>query len=189
MNREQFECSVMFVKKILEEGFLEADHVAQACKVTTDTVNAWKSGEKEPHEWQCRTVIPLFKNWFWKIREFDAQISLHILDVLKSERAPIENKRPTKQNLTSASQIYFIKCEDRVKIGFTNDLKSRLPCLQTGSPFPMEILFAMPGDVAKEKALHKQFSKYHITGEWFQYSEPIEAYINQYGPGRDPGVF
>lgn len=71
---------------------------------------------------------------------------------------------------------------DRVKIGHTkgNPYK-RLDDLQTGCPFKLDILVAIPGEGKPfEKKLHRLFKKYRIHGEWFYYRPAIYAYVRAY---------
>ena len=67
--------------------------------------------------------------------------------------------------------IYFIQCQstNNIKIGFTDgDPDKRKAELQTGSAAGLNLLFAMPGDRATEKAWHSKFSADRVHGEWFK---------------------
>lgn len=59
-----------------------------------------------------------------------------------------------------------------IKIGITANMKSRLRALQTGSPYPVDVAFAVPVEntvmaVQIERMLHKTFSRFRMHGEWF----------------------
>lgn len=69
------------------------------------------------------------------------------------------------------SYVYVVKCRQFVKIGIAGDVASRLRELQTGNPFPLEILreYAAPRGVivAVEMRAHDYLRKFAHTGEWF----------------------
>lgn len=73
--------------------------------------------------------------------------------------------------------IYFVKVNDKVKIGFSDNLKKRLSALQVSSAYKLEVLLIIDGDYEKESELHQQFREYRNSGEWFDLSDPIEAFI------------
>src|SRR5262245_24163164 len=66
--------------------------------------------------------------------------------------------------------IYFIHNvrSAAVKVGCSDDPKSRLAQLQTGCPDLLELLGCIPGDERTETALHRVFRRYHLRGEWFR---------------------
>jgi hypothetical protein len=68
--------------------------------------------------------------------------------------------------------VYFIKFSDRVKIGFTTDLATRMRQLPHD-----EILAVIPGTVSDEQALHKKFDALRITGEWFDNDPRLTDFI------------
>ena len=65
--------------------------------------------------------------------------------------------------------IYFLRRGDLIKIGFSDDVRTRVTQLKSSAP-PGEITFLgyMPGDRSMEKHLHKKFSEYRSYGEWFR---------------------
>ena len=67
--------------------------------------------------------------------------------------------------------IYVIgaPCVQAVKIGRAADVEARLNGLQTGSPFPLSVLWQrrVPNAKATEDALHKRFRDQRVRGEWF----------------------
>ena len=69
-----------------------------------------------------------------------------------------------------AGFVYLVRCHDFVKIGIATDVKARLSCLQTGSPYILKLLAYRKSfnAAAEEAALHEQFKAYHINGEWFR---------------------
>lgn len=77
-------------------------------------------------------------------------------------------------------QTYFVSDGARVKIGRTNDPNWRRSTLQVGHPEQLSIILLLEGD--HEKLLHRQFSKFHIRGEWFWLSKGIERYVASHNP-------
>jgi hypothetical protein len=75
--------------------------------------------------------------------------------------------------------IYFLKANNRIKIGNANDPTQRIPSIQTSSPFDLEVLLIIDGNYDKERELHQKFEEFRKSGEWFEYSEPIKDFISQ----------
>lgn len=77
--------------------------------------------------------------------------------------------------------IYFIRNGDSggIKIGVSDDPKTRLSSLQVGAENELELLCVINGDSNKEKELHQQFKTEQIRGEWFNPSERLLAFIKE----------
>lgn len=78
--------------------------------------------------------------------------------------------------------IYFIETigADKVKIGHSEDVPSRLASLQTACPLPLQLIHQEPGGQAREKVLHVKFKNDQFRGEWFVLSSAIKSYISEY---------
>lgn len=76
-------------------------------------------------------------------------------------------------------KVYFIKCNDFVKIGQTNNVKQRIKDLQTGNPHELQLLKTINADIKIEVQLHKQFSHLNIRGEWFALTADLIDFINK----------
>lgn len=79
--------------------------------------------------------------------------------------------------------IYFLQGEitRRIKIGFTTRfIHSRMGALQIGSPDKLVFLGAHPGDERTEYELHNRFREVYSHGEWFNESQELAQYIEQY---------
>jgi hypothetical protein len=63
--------------------------------------------------------------------------------------------------------IYVVRAGDRVKIGFSKDIKRRISELQTLFPDELELLLATPGSIVIEHSLHARFREFAVKGEWF----------------------
>lgn len=68
--------------------------------------------------------------------------------------------------------VYYMRFGDRVKIGYSGNLAKRLQAVPND-----ELLATEPGTTATEFARHEQFAELRITGEWFQYAEPLTDHI------------
>ena len=79
---------------------------------------------------------------------------------------------------TKSVSTYFFKnpTTGLVKIGRSNDVKTRKQAVQCGSGVELDILLVIDGDIERE--LHKKFAKYQEHGEWFNDADgKIAAYI------------
>ncbi|MET7924749.1 GIY-YIG nuclease family protein [Streptomyces sp. NPDC005349] len=71
--------------------------------------------------------------------------------------------------------VYFIAHRDRVKIGFTSNLKKRVNALALR---PDSILLALDGGLDLERALHTRFASARVADtEWFENTSEIRDYI------------
>ena len=89
---------------------------------------------------------------------------------------------PPKPGVPGVGCVYFIKARgtDRVKIGWTNDLKKRLANLQTASPFRLKVLLVLDeSSRSVEKSLHDRFATARVCGEWFLLTGELKAIIRQ----------
>jgi hypothetical protein len=82
---------------------------------------------------------------------------------------------------------YFIQGEftKYIKIGYTNDLSSRLGSLQTGSSEKLSyigtILFSTPTKAHEvEKCLHIMFDRFRSHGEWFKPEKDLLDFIETF---------
>ncbi|MFA6093991.1 MAG: GIY-YIG nuclease family protein [Elusimicrobiota bacterium] len=72
--------------------------------------------------------------------------------------------------------IYVIrgKGQREIKVGFTKDAKTlttRLSTLQTGHPFPLEVVTTFRGTISDERLLHQFLEPFHSSGEWFLWQD------------------
>ena len=82
--------------------------------------------------------------------------------------------------------VYYIQCGAFVKIGTSINPESRVrqlerggkakrPSLWVGSP---KLIAYMPGNVAKERELHRQFAATRDEGEWFLMTEDLIEHVD-----------
>jgi hypothetical protein len=85
-----------------------------------------------------------------------------------------------------AQTVYFIRCQQFIKIGIAKDTAARLRQIRRGggSHFPRlldietaEIIATEPGGFDREKELHAKFAHLRHTGEWFTEAPELTQYI------------
>jgi hypothetical protein len=69
--------------------------------------------------------------------------------------------------------LYFVGFDEYVKIGIAADVSVRLRTLQTACPKSLIVYATVRGSVREEQALHCDFARYRLQGEWFTYCKPI----------------
>ena len=74
--------------------------------------------------------------------------------------------------------VYFVRCEDYVKIGFSQDLKTRISDLQTACPYELELIAAIPGEWSLEGIFHNVLRDKRIRGEWFVLDDDLRQRIS-----------
>jgi len=78
----------------------------------------------------------------------------------------------TTQLPAAQEYVYVIHATgtNRIKLGFSIRPQERLAQLQTGSPFPLQILACWPSSQEQEQQLHRHFAEFRCVGEWFEVS-------------------
>lgn len=71
--------------------------------------------------------------------------------------------------LAEPKLVYVLRAgkEPPVKIGTAQDVAARIAVLQTGNPYPLKVLCALPGGQPLEVVLHRYLAGSRLTGEWF----------------------
>lgn len=102
--------------------------------------------------------------------------------------SPPKKARQRKASVTTASiprwlrkgtgGVYLVKGGQRIKIGYSGDIRCRLHDLQVGSPVVIEFVGAIVGaSPATERELHARFAEYHAHGEWFEYGPRLADFV------------
>lgn len=63
--------------------------------------------------------------------------------------------------------IYVLRSDNLVKIGFSEDVSTRVRAIIASIPVPVEFVGHMPGGADVEKHLHDRFGSSRFSGEWF----------------------
>lgn len=71
--------------------------------------------------------------------------------------------------------IYFIESlsQNAIKVGFADDLTTRLATLQTGNPGELVVLGKVRSTFRAELALHKLLKPYCRSREWYEADSPV----------------
>ena len=79
--------------------------------------------------------------------------------------------------------IYIVRAvgTPRVKIGRTKNVRRRIASLQTGCPYPIELLNEIKtkgcGSVI-EGHIHRAFDRYRVLGEWFELPDKALTFLS-----------
>lgn len=83
--------------------------------------------------------------------------------------------------------VYFARVgrDGPIKIGFTGgDPLDRIADLQTGCPWPIALIGAVPGTTQDEACLHMLFPELRLEGEWFRPEDRLMMAIAEILAGR-----
>lgn len=91
-------------------------------------------------------------------------------DFKRISEIPKGNIRKTK------GYVYLLKCADKFKIGYSEDVERRMKQLDT-RPFPLELVVKVYSDIAYpiEQKIHEILVKHKVAGEWYDFGLPITA--------------
>lgn len=77
----------------------------------------------------------------------------------------------------SWGSIYFLQTGPFVKIGHAKDVATRVHQLTEASPYPAQLLGAIPGQRQHEVAMHRRWSALCHRGEWFHATTELLDWI------------
>ena len=76
------------------------------------------------------------------------------------------------------SGVYFAQAGDMVKIGWSNNIPSRLVAIRNSCPAEVVLLRTIPtADRQLERTLHKRFAHLRVRLEWFSLRDELCAFI------------
>lgn len=83
------------------------------------------------------------------------------------------------QHPRDGGYVYFMRCRELVKIGYSVQPSIRLAQLQETNPFEITLLGCLPASKQAERALHAEFAdiKHDRLAEWFCLSAELLAVI------------
>ncbi len=93
-------------------------------------------------------------------------------------KADVEIMR-TEFEADNVGFVYFLTAGDEaaVKIGFAEDLDTRVQCLQTGNHMKLEKYFYIKTCKHVEKIFHRIFANERIRLEWFNHTDELDELI------------
>lgn len=74
--------------------------------------------------------------------------------------------------------VYYVKCKEYIKVGFTTDIKERLNSAKTFNPFDIVLLKVTEGSMEDERRIHKVLEAYRHKGEWFHAHSNVLTHID-----------
>jgi hypothetical protein len=74
---------------------------------------------------------------------------------------------------------------DRIKIGVTTNVPRRVATIDAHSPVPVRLLGVEGDGRAREAALHREFARFRVRGEWFEAVTPLRQHIEQFASPPD----
>lgn len=73
--------------------------------------------------------------------------------------------------------VYFIRCGEFIKIGYSSKLRERVSNIATSTPHKVELLGAISGGQKMERDMHKRFARCRHSREWFKPDAAMEVEI------------
>lgn len=79
--------------------------------------------------------------------------------------------------------VYFVHnpLSDRIKIGYTKTLGSRVADLETGAGVELTLIAALVGEHCDERLLHGHFKAHRLFREWFAFT-PVSDWLQTVQP-------
>jgi len=102
---------------------------------------------------------------------------------LEARRKDQREEQERESRSLIAGWIYYIRVDERIKIGYSTDVKQRMRAYPPHS----ELLAVHPGTPTLEREMHAQFAGHLAQGrEWFRPDDPVMVHIarvvEQFGP-------
>ena len=77
--------------------------------------------------------------------------------------------------------VYAVACRGFIKIGLATNTHSRLKGMQSGNPYPIEMLITIPlpvdSAVQAERDIMRELDDKHWDGDWFRCSKSHAKYV------------
>jgi hypothetical protein len=101
------------------------------------------------------------------------------IEELKRKRAKLE--QPKRKLGKPLEFVYFVRCEEFVKIGWATAIETRMNNIRINNPYPIELLAMMVGSSEEERTLHAFFRDDRERGEWFRFSQAMKDFVEAIG--------
>lgn len=103
-----------------------------------------------------------------------------IPDILRSRASrAIRAKIGPPESMPLDEHVYFVRCMDYVKIGYSSHPPSRAHAMTTDNPFSVELLGSTPGTRVTERIMQRQFAKWHHRNEWYRLTKGLMRAIEE----------
>lgn len=104
-------------------------------------------------------------------------------ELAKERAVAAEARRQQKARALKEAQdrghVYFLRGQNRVKIGHSSDVRKRFETLRTACPEPVRIVKVLKGGVRVERRMHERFAEYRVKGEWFELRGRLAKYLER----------
>ena len=107
-----------------------------------------------------------------------------ILNIIKDEKLKTKKEflnipvTKNKEKKLEHEYVYFIKCNDLIKIGYTKRYPhERFKDFETSNPFDIKLVYIEHGNLKTEKKYHNMFKEYSVTKEWFCFKGKLKSFI------------
>jgi hypothetical protein len=104
------------------------------------------------------------------------------LEIEKPDRLASSLRFCARMRRERTKFIYVIQAGEFVKIGVATDVAKRIQELQTGCPYNLKLVVAVPckNAYASERSVHDRLQAFHTRGEWFRASRSeIDAALSE----------
>ncbi len=105
------------------------------------------------------------------------------LEAIRAEMSPLAQKMldaiGDRDDVPSNSRVYFISAGHYVKIGVSRRVEGRFEAIQTSTPFKIDHIGDIRGDVLTERAIHRIARRHHYRGEWFCFTLDLSTAITE----------
>jgi N6-adenosine-specific RNA methylase IME4 len=89
-----------------------------------------------------------------------------------------------KRSYATPDTLYFVQNNNKVKIGCSSDVDSRLKDITKHLP-DAKLIGTCEGGITLEKDLHKSLNEYRLNNEWFELNETTVSIIKAFLPNSD----
>jgi len=131
---------------------------------------------KKPKRLRLRTHTTDFS---FRGRRYRVSLNVPLTPNRAPKLAAAVNAFALKQAQAKRRFVYFLQCDDRIKIGIARNPPRRLRKLQTGNAGELKLLAVIAGDADLERAIHEKFESARVFGEWFVMCPELEEFIHR----------
>ena len=175
---------------VRQDGLITRDMAAQLCGVDPDTISQWirrrhigvvrREGRtillnlvevaKADHLMRKRARRPEVSLPSWTL---EGEPDIDILSFVTACTAAAQESAGQESTRLREGIVYYILFGNRIKIGTSATLRSRLDSLPRG----VKVLATEPGSREVERKRHEQFADCRVGGEWFRMTRPLLAHV------------
>lgn len=175
----------------VERVVLADPNLSLAAKGLYAMVAAWEDGQSSPSDESLTAVLDELVAAGYATVGDDGEtvIGCPEKEIDPEPVEPHSVPRPrTGRQLTGWAYAISDAAADQVKIGFTQNVQTRLKGLQTGHHAHLRVLWQGEGGAALEAHLHAHFARRRIRGEWFDFTGVDAQKLIERAAKSFPGV-